>query len=54
MIGIILWGALIFFIVVCTCPGFLTALLVCSAIVLSFYGLICYLIRKIKQHRNNC
>lgn len=44
MIGIIIWAILILFIVICVCPGFITALIVCSAIVLSVYGLIYWII----------
>lgn len=40
MIGIIIWAILILFIVICTCPGFITALFVSSAVVLCAYGLI--------------
>lgn len=40
MIGIVLWAILIIFIVICACPGFITALIINSAIVLSVYGLI--------------
>lgn len=40
MIGIIIWAILIIFIVICVCPGFITALIINSAIVLSVHGLI--------------
>lgn len=40
MIGIVLWALLIIFIVICACPGFITAFIVSSAIVLSVYGLV--------------
>lgn len=40
MIGIILWAILILFIVICACPGFITAVIVSYAIVLSVYGLV--------------
>lgn len=33
MIGIIIWAILIIFIVICACPGFLTALFVSSLII---------------------
>lgn len=39
MIGIILWAILVIAIVICSCPGFITALIVNAAIVLSVYGL---------------
>ena len=51
MIGIILWAILIIFIVVCACPGFMTALIVNAAIVLSVYGLIWWMVKKIKNRR---
>ena len=51
MIGIILWVILITFIVICVCPGFLTALIVNMAVVLSVYGLIVWITRKIKKMR---
>lgn len=51
MIGIILWAILIIFIVICACPGFLTALIVNAAIVLSVYGLIWWMVKKIKNRR---
>lgn len=51
MIGIILWAILIIFIVICACPGFLTALMVNTAIVLSVYGLIAWIVVKIKKRR---
>lgn len=49
MFGVILWAALIIFIVICACPGFITALIVSSAIVLSVYGLIWWIVQKIKK-----
>lgn len=48
MIGIIIWAILIIFIVICACPGFLTALFVNSLIVLSAYGLIYGLVYWVK------
>lgn len=51
MIGLILWAIVIIFIVICACPGFITALLVNTAIVLSFYGLIWWIVYKIKHKR---
>lgn len=51
MIGIILWAILIIFIVICACPGFITALIVNTAIVLSVYGLIWWIVRKIKNRK---
>lgn len=51
MIGIILWAIVIIFIVICACPGFITALLVNTAIVLSVYGLIAWIIIRIKRRR---
>lgn len=49
MFGIILWAALIILIVICACPGFITALIVNAAIVLSVYGLIWWIVKKIKK-----
>lgn len=49
MIGIIVWAILIIFIVVCACPGFFTALIVNAAIILSLYGLITWIIKKVKS-----
>lgn len=49
MIGIILWAALILFIVVCACPGFITALFINMAMVFSVYGLIYWAVSKIKK-----
>lgn len=49
MFGIILWAALIIFIVICACPGFITALIVNMAIVFSVYGLIWWIVQKIKK-----
>lgn len=37
MLGIILWLILIFLIVCCACPGFLTALLIISTSVIAAY-----------------
>lgn len=51
MIGIILWAIVIIFIVICACPGFMTALIVNTAIVLSIYGLIAWIVMKIKKRR---
>lgn len=51
MIGIILWAILIIVIVICACPGFMTALIVNAAIVLSVYGLIWWMVKKIKNRR---
>lgn len=51
MVGLILWAILIIFIVICACPGFITALIVNTAIVLSVYGLIWWIINKIKNRR---
>ncbi len=51
MVGIILWAILIIFIVICACPGFITALIVNSAIVLGVYGLIVWVIQKIKKNK---
>lgn len=51
MIGIILWAIVIIFIVVCAYPGFMTALIVNTAIVLSVYGLIAWIVMKIKKRR---
>lgn len=51
MFGIILWAILIIFIVICAWPGFITAFIVCSAIVLSGYGLICWIIGGCKLPR---
>lgn len=48
MIGIIIWAILIIFIVICVCPGFLTAFFVISLIVLSAYGLIYGLVYWVK------
>lgn len=44
MLGIIIWAILIIFIVICVCPGFITAFIVCSAIVLCGYCLMCWII----------
>lgn len=44
MIGIILWAIAIIVIVICACPGFMTALIVNTTIVLSVYGLIAWII----------
>lgn len=49
MIGIVIWAILIIVIVICACPGFITALIVNSAIVLSVYGLILWIAPKIKK-----
>lgn len=49
MIGIVIWAILIIFIVICACPGFITALIVNSTIVLSVYGLILWIAPKIKK-----
>lgn len=49
MIGIIVWAILIIFIVICTCPGFVPALIVITTIVLGVYGLISWIINKIKR-----
>lgn len=49
MIGIILWVILIIVIVICACPGFITALIVNMAIVFSIYGLIWWLVSWIKD-----
>lgn len=49
MFGIILWAILIIFIVICVCPGFITTLITCTAIVLSVYGLIYWIIRRIRK-----
>lgn len=49
MIGIILWAILIIFIVSCACPGFWTALITTSAIVLGAFGLISWINGKIKK-----
>lgn len=51
MIGIILWAIVIIFIVICACPGFMTALIVNTAIVLGIYGLIAWIVMKIKKQR---
>ena len=51
MIGLILWAILIIFIVICACPGFITALIVNAAIVLSVYGLIWWIVKKFKNRR---
>lgn len=51
MIGLIIWAILIIIIVICVCPGFITALLVNGAIVLGAYGLIWWIIKKIKNSR---
>lgn len=51
MLGIILWAILIIFIVICACPGFITALIVNTAVVLSLYGLIYWITYKIKHKR---
>lgn len=48
MIGVIIWAILIIFIVICTCPGFITALITCAAIVISAYALIWWIAQKIK------
>lgn len=46
MIGIILWAIMILVIIAYACPGFISALLVCMAIVGTLYGLIIYLYTK--------
>lgn len=51
MIDIVLWAILIIFIVICTCPGFITALIVNTAIVVSVFGLVAWIVRKVKKWR---
>lgn len=51
MIGIIIWVILIIFIVICACPDFITFLIVSMAIVFSIYGLIWWIVQKIKNRR---
>lgn len=53
MIGLILWAILIIFIVICACPGFITSLIISSAIVLSVYGLIWWIVNKIKNRKQS-
>lgn len=49
MFGIILWAILIFIIVALACPGFITALITITAIVLGVMWLISRMIRIIKN-----
>lgn len=51
MLGLILWAILIIFIVICACPGFIIALIVNTTIVASVYGLIWWIVYKIKHRR---
>lgn len=51
MIGLIIWAILIIFIVICACPGFITAFIVGSVIALCGYGLINWLIWWVKGGR---
>lgn len=54
MIGIILWAILIIFIVICACPGFITALITITAIVLTAYFGFAWLITLIKKRIKKC
>ena len=49
MIGIIIWAILIIFIVICACPGFLTAFFTISLCVVAFMWLCSVIIKAIKK-----
>ena len=49
MIGLILWVIVLFTIMCCACPGFFTALIVIIASVFAVYGLICWIVYKIRE-----
>lgn len=51
MFGLILWAIVIIIIVICACPGFITFVLTSIMIAFSVYGLILWIVQKIKNRK---